>query len=67
MEDAGELGTEEGDERRDTGEEHARAGVEVDESVKIQQKRFEIIKPFSVFLHTLSRTAMYDQKLLHQL
>lgn len=52
MEDGGEVGTEEGEERRDAGEEHAMAGVEVDESVKVQQKRFEIIKPFSVlYIH----------------
>lgn len=47
MDDAGEAVTEdgEGEERRDTGEEHAAAGVGVDESVIVQQKIFESIKP----------------------
>lgn len=47
MDDVGEEVTEdvEGEVRRDTGEEHAGAGVGVDESVKVQQKRFESIKP----------------------
>lgn len=38
MDDAGEGVTEEGEERRDPGEEHAGAGVGVDESVKVQQR-----------------------------
>ena len=45
MDDAGEgvAGESEGEERRDPGEEHAGTGVGVDDSVKAQQKRFEII------------------------
>lgn len=42
MDDAGEGLTGEGHavERRNPGEEHARAGVGVDDSGKVQQKRF---------------------------
>lgn len=38
MDDVGEGVTDEGEERRDTGEEHGEAGVGVDESVKVQQE-----------------------------
>ncbi len=51
MDDAGEgvTGEAEGEERRDPGEEQAEAGVGVDESVKVQPKRFGIIKPLTFF------------------
>lgn len=45
MDDAGEEETDDREEMPDTGEEHGGAGVGVNESVKVQQKRLEIIKP----------------------
>ena len=58
MDDAGEgvTGESEGEERRDPGEEHAGAGVGVDDSVKVQQKRFEIIKPL-LFFYSVTNVA----------
>lgn len=62
MDDAGEgvTGEAEGEERRVPGEEHAETGVRVDESVKVQPKRFEIIKRLTFFYSITERTILIN-------